>query len=192
MRTWHCIGLALLVVLGVTVATSASPFADRFTFTRPPAPESVVDPKSGRLNIDIVQWSTPADRDRLVAAITQDGPEKLLDAFRDVGRIGTLYWPGGLEYTVRYALRSPRPDGGTEVTLVIDRPAWLWWNASAPSTPYQFSVVQIRFGKNGTGEGRLSLGVPVAADKTLGVALADYDKAPALLTDVRAAQLGTY
>ena len=75
MRTWHCIGLALLMGLGVTVATSASTFADRFTFTRPPAPESVVDPKSGRLNIDIVQWSTPADRDRLVAAMTQDGPE---------------------------------------------------------------------------------------------------------------------
>ena len=53
MRTWHCIGLAPLIVLGVTVATSASTFADRFTFTRPPAPESVVDPKGGRLNIDI-------------------------------------------------------------------------------------------------------------------------------------------
>ena len=140
MRASHCIGLALLMVLGVTVATSANIFADRFTFTRPPATESVVDPKGGR-NIDIVQWSTPADRDRLVAAIT---------------------------------------------------PAWLWWNASAPSTPYHFSVVQIRFGKNGTGEGRLSLGVPVTADKTLGVAIADYDEAPALLTDVRAEQLGTH
>jgi hypothetical protein len=192
MRTWKSIGLALLTVLGATVATSASTFADRFTFARPPAPESTVDPKSGRLNIDIVRWSTPAERDRLVAAMTQDGPERLLDALRDVGRIGTLYWPGGIEYTVYYAMRSPRPEGGTEVTLVIDRPAWLWWDASAPSTPYRFSVVQMRFGKNGTGEGRLSLGVPVAADKTLGVALVDYDKAPALLTDVRAEQLGTH
>ena len=116
MRTWHCIGLALLMMLGLAVPTSASTFADRFTLTRAPAPESVVDPKGGRLNIDIVQWSTPADRDRLVAAMTQDG----------------------------------------------------------------------------TGEGRLSLGVPVAADKTLGVALADYDRAPALLTDVRAEQFGTH
>ena len=33
MRTWYGIGLALSMVLGVTVATSASTFADRFTFT---------------------------------------------------------------------------------------------------------------------------------------------------------------
>jgi hypothetical protein len=89
-------------------------------------------------------------------------------------------------------MRRPRPDGGTEVTRVIDRPAWRWRNASAPFTPYRFGVVQMRFGKNGTGEGRLSLSVPVAADKTLGVALADYDKASALLTDVRAEQRGTH
>jgi hypothetical protein len=192
MRSLIRIGLALLMMPGLTVTTAASPFvADRFTFARPPAPESTVDPKDGRLSIDIERWSTAVERDRLIAALAEHGPEKALDAFRDVGRIGTLYWPGGLHYTVRYAWRSQRPDGGADVVVVIDRPAWLWWNTSAPSTPYQYSVVQIRFGKNGIGEGRVSLGVPVASDKTLGVVLADYDKAPALLADVRNAQRGT-
>ena len=45
MRQTTGIGLALLMVLGVISALSADIFAaDRFTFARPPAPESTVDP----------------------------------------------------------------------------------------------------------------------------------------------------
>jgi hypothetical protein len=61
----------------------------------------------------------------------------------------------------------------------------MWWDSTRGSTPYPFSVVQIRLGKDGTGEGRVSLGVPVVSDTTLGVALSDYGKAPAVFTDVR-------
>jgi hypothetical protein len=193
MRTPTSIGLALLMVLGVTSSTPVSMFAaDRFTFARPPAPESTVDPKSGRLSVDIDRWSTPAERDTLVATIDQNGPEKLLDAFREIGRIGTLYWPGGLEYPVRYAWRNQRPEGGSDVVLVIDRPIWMWWDSSAPATPYNYSVIQMRLGKDGAGEGRVSSGVSVAADKTLGAALSDFAKAPAVLGDIRHDQRGTY
>jgi len=195
MRTPTSIGLALLMVLGLVLPmpanTSAALARDRFTFARPPAPDSTVDPKDGRLTIDIVRWSTPAERDSLVATIAQNGPEKLRDAFRNVGRIGTLYWPGGLEYTVEYAWRTQRPDGGADVVLVLDRPVWMWWDTSAPTTTYPYTVVQMRLGKDATGEGRVSLGVPVASDKTLGVVLSDYAKAPAVLTDVRHDQRGT-
>src|SRR5919109_1290258 len=186
MRTPTSIGLALLMVQGLTIAMPPNVFAsDRFTFARPPAPESTVDPKGGRLSVHLNRWSTAAERDELIAAIAQNGPEKLLDAFRDVERIGTLHWPGGVEYTVQYAYRSQRADGGADVVLILDRPVWMWWNTSAPATTYQYTVVQMRLGKDGTGEGRLSLGVPVASDKTLGVVLSDYAKAPAVLTDVR-------
>ena len=61
-----------------------------------------------------------------------------------------------------------------------------------PSTPYEFTVIQMRLGKDGRGEGRVSLGVPVASDKTLGVALSDYVKAPSLLADVRRDQRASY
>jgi hypothetical protein len=61
----------------------------------------------------------------------------------------------------------------------------MWWDSTFQSTPYPFSVVQIRLGKDGAGEGRVSSGVPVASDKMLGVALADFGKAPAVLADVR-------
>jgi hypothetical protein len=138
------------------------------------------------------RWSAAAERDRLVTAIGENGPEKLLEAFREVGRIGTLYWPGGLEYPVRYAWRSQRADGGADVVLVVERSVWMWWDSSAPSTSYPYTVVQMKLAKDGSGEGRVSLGVPVASDKTLGVALADFAKAPALLADVRREHAGTH
>jgi hypothetical protein len=143
------------------------------------------------LSIAIDRWSTAAERDQLVLAISEYGPDRLLETFRDVGRIGTMYWPGGLDYTVRYAWRSQRPDGGADVVLVLDRPVWLWWNPSVSATPYNFAVVQMRLGRNDDGEGRVSVGVPVAGDKTLGVVISDFDQAPALLADVRRDAGGT-
>ncbi len=186
IRPLCSMGLGLAIVLASTFTISAADTAagDRFTFARPPAPKSTVDP-GDRLTFAIDRWSTDAERDQLVASINTNGSEKLLDAFRDVPRLGTLSWPGGTEYTVRFARRAARPDGGSDLVLVVDRPLWLWWESNPPSTPYPFSVVQIKLGKDGTGEGRVSAGVPVSSDKSLGVVLSDYAKGPAVFTDVR-------
>jgi hypothetical protein len=174
-----------LMVLGASSVTSANMLSiDRFTFARPPAPESTVDPKD-RMSVDIDRWSTDADRDRLIATLGESGEEKLLDAFRGVSRLGTLHWPGGLEYTVLYARSNSRPDGGTDVVLVVDRPLWRWWESKEAATNYRYTVVQLRLGKDGKGEGRLSLDVPVTRDDTFGVVLSDYAKAPVVLADVR-------
>ena len=95
MRSKVTMSLALMV-LGVTSVSSANMLiVDRFTFARPPAPESTVDPKNNRMSVDIDRWSSDADRDRLRATLAESGDQKLLDAFRGVSRLGTLYWPGG-------------------------------------------------------------------------------------------------
>jgi hypothetical protein len=177
------------MVLGSVVQVSADTApAERFSFARPPAPDSTVDPKD-RLNLVIDRWSSDAERDRMLGVITESGPAKLLDAFWDVSRIGTLYWAGGLEYAVRYARRVARPDGGADVVLVVERPLWVWWDSNlakhAASPDHPFTVVQLRLGKDGKGEGRVSFGVPFESDKTAGVLLGDFTKAPALLSDVR-------
>jgi len=185
MRTYSSIGLALLMVLGSIFTISADTTAvDHFTFARPPAPESTVDPK-GRLSVAIERWSSDTERDQLTAGLAQSGPDKLLDALRDVPNAGRMYWPGGTLYDVRYARRITRPDGTTDAVFVVDRPLWLWWESKPASTPYPYSVIQVRLGKDGAGEGRASFGIPVTSDKALGVVLSDYAKAPAVLTDVR-------
>jgi hypothetical protein len=66
---------------------------------------SVMDGK-GRLKIDIDRWSIAAERDHLALAISEHGPDKLLETFRDVERLGTLYWSDGFDYAVKVRVRS--------------------------------------------------------------------------------------
>ena len=81
MRSTASIALALLMVLGsVTLTTADTNAAERFTFARPPAPASPVDPPD-RLGLVIDRWSTDAERDTLLGVIAESGQAKLLDAF---------------------------------------------------------------------------------------------------------------
>ena len=185
MRNTLGISLALLMVLGTARLSADEIASDRFSFARPPAPASTVDPDTNRLDVVIDRWSTDADRDQVVKTIAENGVGNLLDAFRTSPRAGTLHWPAGTQYAIHYARRQARPDGGSDVILVIERPLWMWWDTTNGSTTYPFSVVHLRLGKDGTGEGRVSLNVTVTSDMALGVALADYAKAPVVLTDVR-------
>jgi hypothetical protein len=185
MRITLGISLALLMVLGTARLTADEIASDRFSFARPPAPESTVDPDTNRLDVVIDRWSTDADRDQVIKMIAGNGVGNLLDAFRTSPRAGTLHWPAGTQYAVYYARREARADGGSDVVLVVDRPLWMWWDTTTGSTSYPFSVIHIRLGKDGNGEGRVSLNVPVTSDTALGVALADFSKAPVVLADVR-------
>jgi hypothetical protein len=185
MRRFIGITLALLMLPGSLTTVADEPAAERFSFARPPAPESTVDPKDNRLPIVIDRWASDAERDSVVTSIAENGEARLLTATRDLPRAGRILWPGGLEYTIHYARRQTRPDGGADIVLVVDRPLWMWWDSKLGTTDYPFSIVQLQLDKDGKGEGRVSLNTPVTRDKALGVALSDYAKAPAVLTDVR-------
>lgn len=137
-----------------------------------------------RLSVAIHRWATPADRDQLVSELNEKSVAALPDAASRFPDAGYLYWPGGLEYIVRYAQRTPRPDGGETVILVTDRPFNLWWDAqAATTTPY---VVQLQIAKDGTGEGQLfpATGMMVNKDKRILEVSPSAVRTP-LLTDVR-------
>jgi hypothetical protein len=179
--------IALMSVAAALVCTAALyaetvVLAERFTFVAANAPQDALN-KDRRLSLTLQRWSTDAERDRMAAAVAE--PAKLLDAFRDVGGIGYLQWPGGVEYTIRYAHRTQRPDGSADLTLVIERPLWVWWDTNAKWTPDPgFTLLQVRLNKDGTGEGRAMATTRIRSDKETGIALADTN-APVLLTDVR-------
>src|SRR5690349_8598588 len=107
MKPLASIGLALVIVLGATVTAADTHAAERYSFARPAAPASTVD--SARLSLTLNRHSTDAERARLQAAIADEGVEHVLDYLRDVSRLGTLTWPGGGEYAVRYARKRSRP-----------------------------------------------------------------------------------
>lgn len=181
-------GVAIALLASICTVRAQAQVAERFTFAVPNAPESTVDGK-GRLTLTLNRWSTDAERDAVVKIVQDRGAESLLDAFRETGAIGYLRWPGGLEYAVRYAHRASRPDGGSDVVLVVDRPLWVWWPAGAEAgvkpTEGRFGIVHVRFDKSGRGEGRVASGNEFATDKQLGVLMTQYESKPVLLTDVR-------
>ena len=85
--------------------------------------------------------------------------------------------------TIRYARRSPRPDGGADLLLVADSRIWVWWDAKndlPANEPY--TVLHIRLDKNGNGEGKIAPASKVRRDAASGIAVADYESLPVLIT----------
>ena len=177
-----------LFAVAVTVAASTVLSADservvsEYTFVVANAPKEAFS-TNGRLRVRLTRWSTDEERRQLIATV--DEPSKLLSALPYGPVAGYLQWPGGLEHSVRYARQTPRPDGGADILMVVERPLWLWWDPAVKwAADQQFTVVQLRIKKDGTGEGRIATGQGFARDNDSGLVISDTTK-PALLVDVR-------
>jgi hypothetical protein len=105
--------------------------------------------------------------------------------------IGYLWTADVTGYSIKYAFRTPMPDGGERVILASDRRLGTHtagWQpvVKEPLTDYEFTIIEIRFDGKGVGEGRTSLTTKVVVDadaKT--VALESYQAAPAILRNVK-------
>ena len=180
--------LIAVVTAAVTVTSTAVLSAEtgrsvaQYSYVVANAPKDVLS-SDGRMRVRLMRWSTDDERRQLMAAL--DEPSKLLSAFPYVDVVGYLQWPGGLEHSVRYARQTPRPDGGADIVLVVERPLWLWWDPTAKwEADRQFTVVQMRMNKAGTGDGRIATGDGFKRDSDSGIVISDTTT-PALLTDVR-------
>ena len=88
----------------------------------------------------------------------EKGPDALLDALRGIPRVGYIRTPGSLAYDLHYALELPGEEGGRRIVLATDRPIGFWEAANRPRTiDYPFTLIELRLGKNGEGEGKLSI-----------------------------------
>jgi hypothetical protein len=173
--TWHLPSLRAQV--------PSSP--ERFTFTVASGSKAGVG-GDGRFELSVTRWSTDAERDRMITVFKEQGHSNLWDAISGATAAGRMQLPGGLENTVRYARRSPRPDGSEDIVLVFDWRTTPWWDPTLPSSPLdaRVSVIQLRLPKGGSGEGKLAVG-KLREDKATGIAMADYESQPGLLLDVR-------
>ena len=178
----------LLSCLAVAVLAPAHLLAndaeERFTFTVAGAPKTALGDE--RLRLSIHGWSNDDDRAAAAAALAADDQQAVRHALLDATALGYLSWPGGSSYTIRYARRSPRPDGGADLILVADSRIWVWWDAKndlPANEPY--TVLHIRLDKNGNGEGKIAPASKVRRDAASGIAVADYDSIPVLITEVR-------
>jgi hypothetical protein len=176
-----CVTTALVYAATVGVMAEGE---TAFTFTVANAPKTGLP--EDRLQVTVDRWSTDSERDRIASLLAANDTATIAYTLRNADAAGHLRWPGGLEYTLRYARRTPRADGGADIVLVADSRVWVWWDGSNDiGVDEPFTVFHVRVDKNGVGQGRVAPASKVRSDKTAGVAVVDVETRPALITDVR-------
>jgi hypothetical protein len=148
------------------------------------------------VRIDILRWSTDAERDKFAAAVAKDAT----DTGRDTTNVEDFLWGGStigyvwtsesLGYAIRFAQKFNAPDG-EHILIALDRRLGSWegksWEASSGTpTGYTITLIELRLKKGAPGEGKMSLTskiVPDAANKT--VTLDNYATAPVTIKGVK-------
>jgi hypothetical protein len=181
-----CLMVGLLGLLAESPATQTRGATERYTAF---AVNMGTPARWTSLTVEMVvnRWSTDAERDRLLAVLFEKGAERLLDAFQDLPRIGYIRTPDSIGYDLRFARKTPGEDGGEQIVLATDRYISFWEAVNQPRTiDYPFTVIEMRVGRNGEGEGKMSLFtkiIPVKEANT--IVLENYGTQPVLLQSVR-------
>jgi hypothetical protein len=109
------------------------------------------------LTIRIRRWTGEEEEARLMATLREKGQSAFLDALLDAKAVGSISTPTSLKYDFFYAAQSALPEDGRRIMLISDRPMTPMERASAArSRDYPFTVIELRLGKDGRGEGTLS------------------------------------
>jgi len=199
--TTAAVGIAMVAGLAATAPAGVAAFAERFTAFAVdlgvpaggidvPQPRDKRIPASGKagpVEFVVERYSTDAERDTLMKALQEKGPDKLLETLQKLPRIGYLRTPNSLGYDLRFARKVPGEDGGEKITLMTDRYITFWEATNRPRTiDYPFTLIEVHIGPEGKGEGKLSLATRITYDKKNNtVVLEDYKSQPTLLNEVK-------
>jgi len=160
---------------------------------------SATPQRAGKIEIDIEHWSKDGVGEKLGAAM-DGGAAKLLDTLKNSGTpLGVIISPGlqGLGARARerrsqsllYA-RDIKTASGRQIVIATDEHLGFGepGKERVRSEANEFTVIDIRFGADGKGVGKIALADHVTYNKqTKSIELAGYDKLPTGLVDVVAA-----
>ena len=178
--------LALTVVLVTSAAGQGHSKSDKLSFTAVAVANSNLAAGAGTVLIDVTRWSTPEETRELADTLRTQGPQALLSRFQNAQPAGTIRTPDSLAYDLRFADRTPTPEGGSRIVLATDRPIGFWEARSGSRTvDYPFTVVQMEVGPDGKGTGTLSVATRIEAP-TDDIELENFASAPILLTEIHA------
>jgi len=147
------------------------------------------------LEISITRWSTPKERQDLIAKAAA-GRDALLPALKAMpfhGRIAIPRWIGPdpynarLGWDLRYAATKPLEGGGQQITIVTDRFIGRMEEYEKPDAlAYPFTLVDISLDKNGKGTGRFAAATNIEVDaKTNQLRVNNYSAEPVRLKNVK-------
>ena len=139
------------------------------------------------VDITVDRWSPAAERERLVTALREKGPDELLKELQKSKPVGRIRTPDSLGYDLRYAWQQPTEDGGRTIVIATDRPIGFWEATRQPrSINYPFTVIQMKLDKDGNGSGTMSYATRIVAHENNVIELEDYASQPIMLNNIKA------
>lgn len=143
--------------------------------------------RAGTIDIVINRWSTDQERDELLAALREGGPDGLLRALQKIkDPAGYIRTPSSIGYPLRFARQISMADGGRRIIIATDRyVSFLEATTQPRSADYPFMLVDIRMSADGKGTGKLMPLAKVTANEDHTVEIENYSSEPVRLTEVR-------
>jgi hypothetical protein len=148
------------------------------------------------VQITVNKWSTAQERERLITAVIEKGPDALLRELQKTPDKGRFRIPAArqpdphhlaLGLDLHYAWQSPLPEGGRRIVLATDRYIGFHEARSQPRTiDYPITLMEIRVDKDGNGVGKLAIATKVSFDKKKNqLELENYSSEPVRLNNVK-------
>jgi hypothetical protein len=194
--TWKgIVGIAVAGVLWAATA-QAQTNADKLEISAFAVNMSNIATGSNAIvRITVNSWSTAEERERLIAAVLEKGPDALLKELQKAPEKGRFQIPTArqpdphhlaLGLDIRYAWQTPLPDGGRRIVLAFDRYIGMSEARNQPRTiDYPITLMEIRTDKSGKGEGKLAVATKISFDKKKNqIEIENYSTEPVRLNNV--------
>jgi hypothetical protein len=148
------------------------------------------------IQIRIDSWSTPAQRQQLIETFLEKKQDGLVAALEKQPERGRFNFPGymgpdpnstmRLGTDIRYAMSFPGEDGGRRIVIITPRVIGFRENVNQPRTiDYPFTMFEMRFDKDGKGEGRMAYMTQILFDKKKNtIELENYSSEPVRLNNL--------
>ena len=189
-RAWHRLALAGLLVSAI-LGTATAEAAERAPLRLNAFAVNLSGiGRAGAQQLDVVieRWSTDAEHKRVFDMLAEESAEKVLDTIQALKpRAGYIRTTTSLGWGIQYAREYPLPDGGRRIVFATDRPMSFYERANKTrSSEYEFMWCEIRLGKDGIGEGKLSTLAKIAYDREKNqLEIENYGIEPVRLTQVK-------
>jgi hypothetical protein len=186
MRHSRFLALALLAGLTVAGTARADKPVEHFTAFAVDMSNTAGRTRAGTVDIIINRWSTPEERDRLVASLREGGNDGLLRSLQKIKEpAGYIRRAGSIGYPLRFAWQVPSGDG-RRVIVATDRPVSFLEARNHPRTmDYPFMLIEIRMDAQGKGQGKLIPLAKVQLNDEHVVEIENYSSEPVRLSEVR-------
>jgi len=148
------------------------------------------------IQIQINGWSSPKQRQHLIDTFIEKKQDSLLSELEKQPELGRFNFPGymgpdpnsvmRLGTDIRYAMNFPGEDGGRRIVVITPRVIGFREAVNQPRiVDYPFSLFEMRFDKDGKGEGKLAYATQINFDKKKNaIELENYSSEPVRLNNL--------